>query len=161
MTETIARLRITLCDTDPEVWRTIEASVEASLKMIRDAIQAAMGWQDYHLWEFEVGTRRYGLPDREWPDDTLSAAKNIKLAALIDRGIRQFDYIYDMGDKLASHHYRRVRRAWRPRHQIPALCRRRTTRPARRCRRNAGVRELPRRDCRSGPPRPCRTYRIV
>ena len=98
MTETVARLRISLSDTDPEIWRVVEVPVEANLKMIHDVIQAAMGWQDYHLWEFEAGERRYGLPDPEWPNDTLSAARNIKLKTLMNRGIRQLDYTYDMGD---------------------------------------------------------------
>jgi hypothetical protein len=98
MTETVARLRIALSDTDPEIWRRVEMPVEASLKMLHDVIQAAMGWQDYHLWEFETDGRRYGLPDPDWPDETLTAAKNVKLKALIDRGIRQLDYMYDMGD---------------------------------------------------------------
>lgn len=98
MTDTIARLRITLSDTDPAIWRTVDVPVEASLKMVHDIVQAAMGWQDYHLWEFEADERRYGLPDPEWPDDTLAAAKNTKLKTLIDGGIRQLDYTYDMGD---------------------------------------------------------------
>jgi len=38
-----------------------------------------MRWLDYHLWEFEAGDRRYGLPDPDWPDDSLFAAKNTKL----------------------------------------------------------------------------------
>lgn len=98
MTDIVARLRITLSDTDPAIWRSVDVPVEASLKMVHDIIQAAMGWQDYHLWEFEADERRYGLPDPEWPDDTLAAAKNVKLKTLIDRGIRQLDYTYDMGD---------------------------------------------------------------
>ncbi len=98
MTETVARLRITLSDTDPVIWRTVDVPVEANLKMVHDIIQAAMGWQDYHLWEFEADDRRYGLPDPDWPDDTLTAAKNVKLKTLIDRGISQLDYTYDMGD---------------------------------------------------------------
>lgn len=67
MTDTIARLRITLSDTDPVIWRTTDVPVEANLKMVHDIIQAAMGWQDYHLWQFEADNRRYGLPDPEWP----------------------------------------------------------------------------------------------
>lgn len=98
MTEAIAHLRITLSDTDPVIWRTVDVPVEANLKMLHDIVQAAMGWQDYHLWEFEADDRRYGLPDPEWPDDTLTAARNVKLETLIDRGIRQLDYTYDMGD---------------------------------------------------------------
>lgn len=98
MTETIARLRITLSDTDPVIWRAVDVPIEANLKMLHDIVQAAMGWQDYHLWEFEADERRYGLPDPEWPDDTLATAKNVKLKTLIDRGVRQLDYTYDMGD---------------------------------------------------------------
>lgn len=99
MTEAIARLRSALSDTDPEDWRRrVEVSVEASLKMLHEVIQGAMVWRDYHLWEFEADGRRHGLPDPDWPDDTLVAAKNVRLSALIDRGIRQLVYRYDMGD---------------------------------------------------------------
>lgn len=96
--ETITRLRITLNDTDPEIWRVVDVPLTASLKMLHDIIQGAMGWQDYHLWEFEAKDRRYGLPDPEWPDDELAAAKNVKLGTLIERGVREMTYIYDMGD---------------------------------------------------------------
>ncbi len=96
--ETIARLRISLNDTDPEIWHVVDVPLTASLKMLHDIVQAAMGWEDYHLWEFETGDRRYGLPDPEWPDDELAAAKNIKLGALIERGVREMTYTYDMGD---------------------------------------------------------------
>lgn len=98
MTDRIARMRISLNDIEPEIWRRVDVPLEANLKMLHDIIQRTMGWMDYHLWEFEVGSKHYGLPDREWPDNSLAAAKNIKLKALIDRGIRQFLYTYDMGD---------------------------------------------------------------
>jgi len=98
MTETIARLHIALADTDPSIWRRVEVPVDANLKMLHDVIQSAMGWFDYHLWEFEVGDKRYGLPDPDWPDDALSAAKNTRLNTLIDRGVRQILYTYDMGE---------------------------------------------------------------
>jgi hypothetical protein len=91
-------VRITLSDTDPVIWRQVDVPVEANLKMIHDIVQAAMGWQDYHLWEFKTAGRRYGLPDPQWPDDRLSAAKNIKLGTLIDRGVTELEYTYDMGD---------------------------------------------------------------
>lgn len=94
MTETIARLHIALADTDPLIWRRVEVPVDASLKMLHDVIQGAMGWLDYHLWEFEAEDRRYGVPDPEWKDDRLFAAKNTRL----NRGVRRFLYTYDMGD---------------------------------------------------------------
>lgn len=98
MTETIARLHIALADTDPSIWRRVEVPVDANLKMLHDVIQSAMGWRDYHLWEFEAGDKRYGLPDPDWPDDAPSAAKNTRLKTLIDRGAHQILYTYDMGD---------------------------------------------------------------
>jgi len=98
VTETIARLHIVLADTDPLIWRRVDVPVDASLKMLHDVIQGAMGWLDYHLWEFEADDKRYGLPDPDWDDDTLFAAKNIKLKTLLDRGVRQLLYTYDMGD---------------------------------------------------------------
>jgi len=98
MTDQIARIRITLADTDPPIWRRVEMPVDASLKMLHDVIQGAMGWLDYHLWEFEAEDRRYGVLDPDWNDDRLLAAKNAKLRTLLDRGVRQLLYTYDMGD---------------------------------------------------------------
>ena len=94
----ILRLRISLNDIEPEIWRTVEMPITGSLKLLHDVTQAAMGWEDYHLWYFEVGDRRYGVPDPEWSDHNLAAAKNVKLGSLIDRGFREIIYTYDMGD---------------------------------------------------------------
>lgn len=98
MTEIIARLRISLDDIEPMIWRTVDMPVTGSLRMLHDVIQAAMGWQDYHLWQFEAGDRLYGVPDSHWPDRDLAAAKTVRLGALIDRGVRCLTYTYDMGD---------------------------------------------------------------
>jgi hypothetical protein len=96
--ERIIRLRIALEDWEPEIWRLVEVPARASLKTLHDVIQVAMGWQDYHLWEFEGLDRRYGLPDPEWPDDELVAAKDVTLATLVDGGVSELTYTYYMGD---------------------------------------------------------------
>lgn len=98
MTEAIVRLHIVLVDTDPAIWRRVDVPLDANLKIIHNVIQGAMGWLDYHLWEFEAGDKRYGIPDPDWPADNLFAAQNIKLKNLLDRGVRQLVYTYDMGD---------------------------------------------------------------
>lgn len=98
MPDTVARLHIKLADTDPIIWRRVDVPTDANLKMLHDVIQGAMGWLDYHLWEFEAGGRRYGLLDPDWENDDLLAAKNAKIAVLLDRGVRQLLYTYDMGD---------------------------------------------------------------
>ena len=98
MPEVIARLHVALTDTVPTVWRRIDVPVDASLKMLHDVIQCAMGWLDCHLWDFEADGKRYGIPDPDWGMDETIAAKNTKLGTLLNRGIRQFVYTYDMGD---------------------------------------------------------------
>ena len=96
--ERIARLRISLEDWEPEVWRTVDVPIAANLKSLHDIVQAAMGWQDYHLWEFEAADVRYGLHDPDWPDVEFVAAEDAKLDDLVGQGVRAFSYTYDMGD---------------------------------------------------------------
>lgn len=38
------------------------------------------------------------MPDPMWPESGMAAAKNVKLAALIDRGVQELVYTYDIGD---------------------------------------------------------------
>ena len=63
----IATVRIELRDSDPVIWRQVEVPTSITLKALHNVIQAVMGWFDYHLWEFTIGERRYGLPtDEDW-----------------------------------------------------------------------------------------------
>lgn len=97
--EPIARIRIGLAEIRPEIWRRVEAPLALSLKGLHDVIQAAMGWLDYHLFEFRIGDRLYGIPEPDWDGERqVKDAKNIKLAALVAEGIDRFDYVYDFGD---------------------------------------------------------------
>ena len=98
-TEKIARLRITLAGIEPVVWRQVEVSLSATLKALHDVIQAAFGWEGYHLHLFEVGEERYGVPDPEWDSiRPIRSEKGVRLAALIERGVERFGYTYDFGD---------------------------------------------------------------
>jgi pRiA4b ORF-3-like protein len=58
----ICTLRIELCDTDPLIWRQVEVPTPITLKVLHDIIQAAMGWLDYHRWEFTIGRQKLGPP---------------------------------------------------------------------------------------------------
>lgn len=95
--EQIARIRISLNHIEPEIWRLVEVPLGTHLKGLHDVIQAAMGWQDCHLFEFRIGDKRYGIPEGDW-DGNVVQAKSIKLAALVSKGIERFDYVYDFGD---------------------------------------------------------------
>ena len=48
----IFQLRISLLGSEPEIWRTIQISADASLSRLHKAIQSAFDWEDSHLHEF-------------------------------------------------------------------------------------------------------------
>ena len=99
---TIARLAITLDDVTPPVRRTIEVPLAIRLDQLHRVFQIAMGWEDYHLWEFRVGRSiRYGLPDPDYdlPETKARPARKATLADLLaDARNKGFAYIYDFGD---------------------------------------------------------------
>ena len=100
MTE-IARLKIKLNGQSIRVSRRIEVRLDTRLADLHLMFQVAMGWENYHLYEFQVGRSiRYGVPDPAWEDAGLRSAKNATLADLIDKAGRNstFDYLYDFGD---------------------------------------------------------------
>ena len=95
----IARLRISLEEIEPEIWRRVEVPLAVPLKGLHDVIQAAMGWEDYHLFEFRVGRKIYGIPDPAWDvDRKVMNARSVRLAALVAKGIDRLEYVYDLGD---------------------------------------------------------------
>lgn len=58
-----------------------------------------MLFQDYHLFEFNAGGKRYAVPDPEWDMGRETyAARNVRIGALMDRGITTFNYTDDFGD---------------------------------------------------------------
>ncbi|RYF05437.1 MAG: plasmid pRiA4b ORF-3 family protein, partial [Deltaproteobacteria bacterium] len=94
----IARLRITLNDTEPPIWRTVEVPLTTSLKGLHEVIQAAMPFENYHLFDFRVGEQRYAIPVPEFDGPETRHAKLTKLGALIEKGFSEFVYTYDFGD---------------------------------------------------------------
>ena len=97
--ERIARLRISLDDIKPAIWRQVEVPLTATLKALHDVIQAAFTWEDYQLYLFEIGEDRYGIPDPEWDGlRPIRAEKGMRLATLVEHGISAFGYTYDFGD---------------------------------------------------------------
>ena len=77
----IATLRIELTFTDPAIWREVEVPTAITLKMLHDIVQAAMGWNDCHLWLMRIGEQAYGLDlDDMWCDLSSQSATKVRLA---------------------------------------------------------------------------------
>jgi hypothetical protein len=62
----VFQLKVTLLDTKPPIWRRVLVDGGSTLDHVHEVIQAAFGWWNHHLHEFEVGRTRYGVPD---PDE--------------------------------------------------------------------------------------------
>ena len=93
-------LEAALSDIEPEIWRQVDVPLGLSLKGLHDVIQAAFGWLDYHLHEFRVGDKIYGVPAPDGEDygRKVLQDKLIKIDALIAKGHDSFEYSYDFGD---------------------------------------------------------------
>lgn len=101
-----ARLRISLANIEPEPWRRIEVPVSLSLKGLHDCIQAAFLWHNSHLWEFDIAECRYSDVMEDFgafdsPDDKVNKASSARLSKMIESGVEEFLYVYDMGDDWA------------------------------------------------------------
>ncbi|MCW0213238.1 MAG: plasmid pRiA4b ORF-3 family protein [Pseudonocardia sp.] len=95
---TIAEIEIVLEDVRPPVRRVVQVPGDVSLAGLHETVQAAVGWTDSHLHEFEIGGRRYGVPDPEDPD--VADDGQVTLLDLVGPGSR-FGYRYDFGDDWA------------------------------------------------------------
>ena len=96
----IAILRIELEDIEPLIWRRVAVRTSMNLTVVHKVIQAVMGWLDYHLWEFTANERKYAMlipNDPDW-NARINNAATMKLSALLTTGVKEIDYVYDMGD---------------------------------------------------------------
>lgn len=90
-------LRITLLGVQPPIWRRVAVAANTSLPRLHRVLQAAMGWEDYHLHLFRVGRDHYGVPDPEFDDKTLDE-RTKRLRDLVHSYGDAFMYDYDFGD---------------------------------------------------------------
>ncbi len=105
----IYRIKITLKNIRPPIWRRILVPETYLFQELHTAIQDAMGWDDYHLHEFQVGDvciegKGNGFcVDAMWgshfSQETRVSAISTKLNELITKEKQKFNYIYDFGDQ--------------------------------------------------------------
>lgn len=92
----VYRLRITLVDVVPTVWRRVLVPGGVRLGKLHDIFQVTMGWTDSHLHSFTIGGRLYGTNFDEYPDEEIDE-KTVTVRAAIGNE-RRFAYEYDFGD---------------------------------------------------------------
>ena len=95
----VYQLKVTLKGTKPPIWRRVLVGADVTLDQLHEVIQAAFGWWNYHLYEFEFGRTRYGIPDPDGFDIGPPArdARTTRLDKVAAVGAT-FAYTYDFGD---------------------------------------------------------------
>lgn len=97
---TVFRLYVFLLSSAPPIWRRIELFGESTLAQLHTVLQEAMGWQNHHLHEFDVGGQRYGLADTDYdPREAVLEDCTVKLSTALPNRGRSLLYTYDFGDR--------------------------------------------------------------
>ncbi len=94
----IIELKITLDYVSPTVTRTLKVPLNIRLDRLHLTIQAAMGWDNCHLYEFMAANIGWRVPDPDFGSDILPAHKTTLRDVIEDTGIQSLNYIYDFGD---------------------------------------------------------------
>lgn len=99
----VYQLKITLKDIKPPIWRRVLVPGNITFHKLHKIMQAAFGWQDYHLFDFDFGDMVAHIPDPDYTPGELYGdvkalnAKRTKIDSLLtERG--KCIYTYDFGD---------------------------------------------------------------
>jgi hypothetical protein len=96
----IYQLKVTLKGTKPPIWRRVQVTGDTKLSRLHEILQAAMGWENYHLHEFRMGREgRIGIRDPEWdaPGEVMDE-RRVALSSVAPEARDKFTYAYDFGD---------------------------------------------------------------
>jgi hypothetical protein len=97
MAKRVYQLKATILETQPPVWRRVLVPEDTTLDQVHSILQAAFGWWDSHLHEFEIHGVRYGIDDGEDGGEPPRDERRARLGKLVEAGA-SFLYVYDFGD---------------------------------------------------------------
>jgi hypothetical protein len=90
----IARLTVEIDDVTPRVARCLDAPLDIRLDDLHFVLQIAIGWQNGHPFEFRIGDKVWGLPDRE-AESSPTPADKATLAEILALGDSfKYDYVF-------------------------------------------------------------------
>lgn len=101
----VYQFKVILKGVKPPVWRRIQVPETYTFWDLHVAVQDAMGWDDYHLHQFEIIDPRYGdkrnigIPDEDddYYNKTLAGWRQ-KIVDWFSPVNAAADYMYDFGD---------------------------------------------------------------
>jgi hypothetical protein len=93
----VHQLKVTLRGATPPIWRRVVVDGSETLSHLHAVIQAAFGWWDEHLHDFDIDGDRYGIPDEDdWTP--VKDEHRVSIDQAIGKGARKIRYLYDFGD---------------------------------------------------------------
>ena len=93
----VLQLKVELQGVRPKVWRRVLVPSSIRLPKLHVVLLRAMGWDGGHLHEFEFAEGRYGVPDPDWPDESLDDESKVTLNKALGYSAT-FNWTYDFGD---------------------------------------------------------------
>jgi hypothetical protein len=90
----VYQLKIALKGARPPIWRRVLVPADASLARLHEVIQAAMGWDGYHLHAFRLHGVEYGPRGSEFADRDEARVQLGEVLVVGDK----LAYEYDFGD---------------------------------------------------------------
>ena len=94
----VHRLKITLRQVKPPVWRRIEVASNMRLSELAAVLEAAMGWLGGHLHAFEAGGVFYEIPDDDIGFRKTVDERKARLEQVLPDVKSKMRWEYDFGD---------------------------------------------------------------
>jgi hypothetical protein len=92
----VVRIRASLREVAPEVWRRVVVPADFTLAELHHVLQAAFAWDDRHLHVFEIAGARYGPTHPDQPEEELDDSR-YRVSDVLRPG-PEAAYEYDFGD---------------------------------------------------------------
>ncbi len=93
----VYQLKVSLKGSKPGIWRRIILMNTIKLSQLHEIIQVAMGWENYHLYEFIQGNKHFSQP-HEYSEMETYDVNEVQLRDLLFKEKGKLTYIYDFGD---------------------------------------------------------------
>jgi hypothetical protein len=88
-----------LAEIRPSIWRLVHVPNSLRLCCLHDVLQAAMGWTDSHLHQFEKEGQHWGVPEHyEDGDIDIHDERQTKISDVLKTEGDSLLYVYDLGD---------------------------------------------------------------
>ena len=65
----IYQFKVALIGITPPIWRRVQVTGDYTLAQLHRVLQVVIGWENYHLYTFRMGSKKYGPPDPDGVDD--------------------------------------------------------------------------------------------